>query len=105
MPGSWYLATDMQLYLLTPFLVVLLQRYPKPFIYFSSVFLSIDFFNLAKYSKLFHVEDKYFTVRARISPWLIGIVFAYVQLKMRSDKSFLIPKVVNNIKETAIAEI
>lgn len=41
--GSWYLAADMHLYLLTPFLVLLLQRHPKRFMCFSTVFISIDF--------------------------------------------------------------
>ena len=41
--GAWYLAADMQLYLLTPFLVLLLQRYPKRFMGFSFAIISLDF--------------------------------------------------------------
>ncbi|XP_055308474.1 nose resistant to fluoxetine protein 6-like [Sitodiplosis mosellana] len=97
-PGAWYLAADMQLYLLTPFLVLLLQRYPKRFMGFSFAIVSIDlilslnkeFFGLGGY-------DKYFTTRSRITPWLIGVNFAYVLLQMRSTKPIRIPKLLNSL--------
>ncbi|XP_055326387.1 nose resistant to fluoxetine protein 6-like [Sitodiplosis mosellana] len=94
--GSWYLAADMHLYLLTPFLVLLLQRHPKRFMAFSSVFISIDFI-LSLDKKLFGLDgyDSHFTTQSHITPWLIGVIFAYILLRMRSTTPIRLPKLLN----------
>ncbi|XP_055300689.1 nose resistant to fluoxetine protein 6-like isoform X2 [Sitodiplosis mosellana] len=92
--GSWYLATDMQLYLITPFMVMLMQRCPKRFMGFSFAIILIDFFILALNSERFGLEN-YYSVRARISTWLIGVIFAYILFEMRSRKHIRIPKYLN----------
>lgn len=106
-PGSWFLATDMQLYLLTPFLVILLQRFPKLFIGFSMAMAVFDLFN----SEAVGVGEIYLLVRARIVPWLIGVILAYVLFQIRFKKPFQVPKVIiiqkqktkKKRKQTAIA--
>ena len=96
-PGTWYLATDMQLYLLIPFLVLLMQLktyFAKLFICSSLIFILIDFFHLAPNIAPFYMEDNYHSIRARIVPWLTGVILGYVLWKMRSKNSIQIPKVV-----------
>ncbi|XP_055297735.1 nose resistant to fluoxetine protein 6-like isoform X2 [Sitodiplosis mosellana] len=97
-PGSWYLAADMHMYILTPFLVLLLQRYPRRFMGFSFVIVSIDFI-LSLDKDLFGLEgyNSYVPTRSRITPWLIGVNFAYILLQNRSRKPIRIPKFLNAI--------
>ncbi|XP_055308663.1 nose resistant to fluoxetine protein 6-like, partial [Sitodiplosis mosellana] len=94
-PGAWYLAADMQLYLLTPFMVLLLQDYPKRFmgvsnflvwegLYFWHYIFIRKFNNMQNSFKIRY--DNYMTTQSRITPWLIGVNFAYVLLQMRSTK-------------------
>lgn len=99
-PGSWFLSTDMQFYLLTPFLTMIMYRFPKLFMTFPLAVTVLDLFDLAPDIAYFRVEENYYSLRARIVPWMTGVVLAYVLFQIRQNyQHFRIPKVINIPKQ------
>ncbi|KAH8373858.1 nose resistant to fluoxetine protein 6 [Drosophila serrata] len=90
---SWYLAVDMQLYILSPILLIALHRWGKRavggillliLLLFGCVFSIIMLRELQVFDRHGNLGADspemrliYYTTHARATPWLIGILFGY----------------------------
>ncbi|XP_022233577.2 nose resistant to fluoxetine protein 6 isoform X2 [Drosophila obscura] len=90
---SWYLAVDMQLYILSPLLLIALYKWGRKaagaiilliLLLFACVFSIIMLNQLQVFSRNGNLgEDSpqmrliYYTTHARAMPWLIGLLFGY----------------------------
>ena len=89
MGHSWYLAIDMQLYILSPLIIWPLWKYgPRffPVIIGLLWFLIVTLFTYMKYGE-YHfsaaaTDDRslrmYFATHTRYGPWLVGLILAYL---------------------------
>ncbi|XP_074030278.1 nose resistant to fluoxetine protein 6 isoform X2 [Leptinotarsa decemlineata] len=108
---SWYLNIDMQLYLFSPFILLLLTKYPKSAItvLVSATLASIGASFWTAYSEQLsgittnlypkvpvqtYMNDYYLKTHNRASPWLIGAMLGYY-LTRDSSKYAKIPKILS----------
>ncbi|XP_055841712.1 nose resistant to fluoxetine protein 6-like isoform X2 [Episyrphus balteatus] len=106
---TWYLAVDMQLYILSPLILIPIFKWKKKAIagvivlgllLIACIFTSIVVNNYSVFSKTGNLgEDTvemrkiYYATHARTSPWLIGIIFGYFLYNHR-DSRIKMPKLV-----------
>ncbi|XP_017103734.2 nose resistant to fluoxetine protein 6-like [Drosophila bipectinata] len=94
---SWYLAVDMQLYILSPLILIALYKWGKKGvagIVVAMLLLAACLFSMMvinNISLITETEDAmkkiYFSTHTRASPYLIGVVFGYF-LHVKRGKSF-----------------
>ncbi|KAH8272279.1 hypothetical protein KR044_006677 [Drosophila immigrans] len=92
---SWYLGVDMQLYIISPLLLIALYKWGKKAvagIVVLMLLLAVCLFSMmmvGNYSlQLMLDSDKiYFSTHTRASPWIIGLLFGYF-LHVNRGKSF-----------------
>ncbi|XP_016976560.1 nose resistant to fluoxetine protein 6 [Drosophila rhopaloa] len=100
LPHTWYLAVDMQLYILSPILLIVLYKWGKKaaagillvmLLLSACLFATImtnDFGILAKNGgQMPEVQRKiYFATHTHAAPWLIGALFGYVMHLIRGKQ-------------------
>ncbi|XP_017075501.2 LOW QUALITY PROTEIN: nose resistant to fluoxetine protein 6 [Drosophila eugracilis] len=102
---SWYLAVDMQLYIISPLLLIALYKWGKKavggivlliLLLFGCVFSIIIFNDLHVFVKKGNLGGDspqmrliYYTTHARATPWLIGLLFGYFLHHQNGRKSRL----------------
>ncbi|KAH8337676.1 hypothetical protein KR074_006562 [Drosophila pseudoananassae] len=106
---SWYLAVDMQLYIISPFLLIAIYKWGKKaaagivvlIVLLSGCLFATQMVN--KYSILFKYENGgngdglgtkklYLATHTHAAPWLIGFLFGYF-LHLNRGKKFLLSKI------------
>ncbi|EDW37664.1 GL27108 [Drosophila persimilis] len=100
---SWYLAVDMQLYIIAPLLLIVLYKWGRKgaaAIFVLMLLLAASLFTImvvGKHSIFSHTADAmpriYFSTHTRASPYLIGILFGYF-LHVNRGKSWKLSPVV-----------
>ncbi|XP_055613166.1 nose resistant to fluoxetine protein 6-like [Uranotaenia lowii] len=97
LPHTWYLAVDMQLYILSPLILIPLWKYGKRFIPVISMlallsiscvfatFLYNDFRLNIAFSRNEMEKKTYHPTHARMSVWLFGVMFGYLLHKTKSS--------------------
>ncbi|XP_031622733.1 nose resistant to fluoxetine protein 6-like isoform X2 [Contarinia nasturtii] len=93
---SWYLAVDMQLFLITPPIIYFIYRFKTKAIYTLLVPILVCMaITVAEYrTPTVHRFILYNYTHLRCTPWLIGVIAGYVLLKTR-NKNVNIPKMLN----------
>ncbi|GBM82276.1 Nose resistant to fluoxetine protein 6, partial [Araneus ventricosus] len=111
-PWAWYLANDMQFYIISPLFLITLWRWPKVGYSVLGVCFSITFIanfvitheynliaglgNIIEYAQdLLNFQTKideffnkiYFKPYARVGPYLVGILLAYYLHKRKKENS------------------
>ncbi|XP_037708397.1 nose resistant to fluoxetine protein 6 [Drosophila subpulchrella] len=102
---SWYLAVDMQLYIISPLLLIALYKWGKKavggivlliLLLFGCVFSIVMLRDLQVFDRHGNLgEDSsemrliYYTTHARATPWLIGLLFGYFLHHQSGQKSRL----------------
>ncbi|KAL3267592.1 hypothetical protein HHI36_011710 [Cryptolaemus montrouzieri] len=109
---GWYLAVDMQLYLVSPFILYPLRKYPRPTILGLLVIICIITganFAMAwinHYSAILsniynantnYMTDFYLKTHVRAGPWIFGIIIGYVIFEMKQGRLHFRPHKILNI--------
>ncbi|KAK5645104.1 hypothetical protein RI129_006404 [Pyrocoelia pectoralis] len=103
---SWYLAVDMQLYILSPLLLIPLKKFPRTTIFVTcgliacnviinfwrawTLNMNTNYLRIDKYYS-FNFSDHYLryyiNAFARAAPWLIGFVLGYVIFQKKQNQT------------------
>ncbi|XP_032296332.1 nose resistant to fluoxetine protein 6 [Drosophila virilis] len=95
LPHSWYLGVDMQLYIISPLLLIALYKWGKKAIagiVVLMLLLAACLFSMMvvrgySLSSGGMSDEIYFTTHTRASPWIIGLIFGYY-LHVNRGKTF-----------------
>jgi len=110
----WYLANDMQFFIISPPLIYLLKKYPKFGIYLilliicgcyiSTILVVISHEIYASYSRFHDDYNRYYYDKpwARIAPYLIGILLAYSYLQSKTNQDSFHSKLASHIKNSVV---
>ncbi|XP_031339448.1 nose resistant to fluoxetine protein 6-like [Photinus pyralis] len=96
-PEAWYLAVDMQLFLIAPVLLLGLRKWPRIALLALTALILLSIASCSITSWVFDIQRTgvypspamkfyYTATHARASPWLLGFILGYIMSKYSKEK-------------------
>ncbi|CAG9806050.1 unnamed protein product [Chironomus riparius] len=95
---GWYLSADFQLFIISPFIILMIHKYGKKFllipavlflatiIYIISISMVLDIAMPAPSASQNYVDFIYFPTHSRAGPWFVGIILGYYLFTIQRKK-------------------